>query len=137
MRSLKCGAGVDSFFLPRVDGEATAPRIFEGIDAASLLLDSEAMVPTKPFRATPSKDKRFRFLEEGMSVHTLAERGRAAGDLGRGLRSVAWERASGQAVQALLTVTVLLLLPPPGSSFRLVVACVVAAVAGVAARAAW
>ncbi|HEY8075373.1 MAG TPA: hypothetical protein VIF62_14715 [Labilithrix sp.] len=37
------------------------------------------MVPTKPFRATRHDDKRFRFLEEGMSVHTLAERARAAG----------------------------------------------------------
>jgi hypothetical protein len=27
--------------------------------------------------------------------------GRALGDLGRGLRSVAWERASGQVIQAL------------------------------------
>ena len=57
--------------------------------------------------------------------------GRAVGDLGRGLRSVAWERASGQAVQALLTVAVLLLTPFAGSR-HLVVAAVVAAVAGVA-----
>jgi len=65
-------------------------------------------------------------------VHRGVLHGRAVGDLGRGLRSVAWERASGQAVQALLTVAVLLLLPPPAGSLRLVVAWVVAAVAGVA-----
>lgn len=65
-------------------------------------------------------------------VHRGVLHGRAVGDLGRGLRSVASERASGQAVQALLTVAVLLLLPPPAGSLRLVVAWVVAAVAGVA-----
>jgi glycosyltransferase 2 family protein len=66
-------------------------------------------------------------------VHRGVLHGRAVGDLGRGLRSVAWERASGQAVQALLTVAVLLLLPQPAGSLRLVVAWVVAAVvAGVA-----
>jgi glycosyltransferase involved in cell wall biosynthesis/uncharacterized membrane protein YbhN (UPF0104 family) len=65
-------------------------------------------------------------------VHRGVLHGRAVGDLGRGLRSVAWERAAGQAVQALLTVAVLLLLPPPAGSLRLVVAWVVAAVAGVA-----
>lgn len=57
--------------------------------------------------------------------------GRAVGDLGRGLRSVAWERASGQAVQALLTVAVLILVPFAGSR-HLVVAAVVAAVVGIA-----
>ncbi len=63
-------------------------------------------------------------------VHRGVLHGRAVGDLGRGLRSVAWERASGQAVQALLTVAVLLLLPPTGS-LRLAVAWVAAAVASV------
>jgi glycosyltransferase 2 family protein len=48
---------------------------------------------------------------------------------GGGLRSVAWERASGQAVQALLTLAVLLLMAPPAGFLRLVVAVVVAAVA--------
>ncbi len=65
-------------------------------------------------------------------VHRGVFHGRAVGDLGRGLRSVAWERASGQAVQALLTVSVLLVLPPPAGSRRLMVAWVFAAVAGVA-----
>jgi glycosyltransferase 2 family protein len=65
-------------------------------------------------------------------VHRGVLHGREVGDLGRGLRSVAWERASGQAVQALLTAAILLLLPPPAGSIVLVVAWVVAAVAGVA-----
>src|SRR5689334_342221 len=91
-----------------------------------------------PLRAAVSAYYRSQFLNSTLpggvlgDVHRGLLHGRAAGDLGRGLRSVAWERASGQAVQALLTVAVLLLLPPPGGSRRLVVACVVAAVAGVA-----
>ncbi|MGY4652894.1 lysylphosphatidylglycerol synthase transmembrane domain-containing protein [Mycobacterium sp. URHB0021] len=64
-------------------------------------------------------------------VHRGVLHGRAVGDLGRGLRSVAWERVSGQAVQVLLTVAVVLLLPLPGASLRLVVVWMVAAIAGI------
>lgn len=39
------------------------------------------------------------------------DHGRSAGALGRGLRSVAWDRAAGQAVQAALAVAALILLP--------------------------
>jgi uncharacterized membrane protein YbhN (UPF0104 family) len=39
--------------------------------------------------------------------------GRANGDVGRGLRAVAWERCAGQGVQAVMTLAVLLLLPSP------------------------
>jgi len=39
--------------------------------------------------------------------------GRRAGDPARGLRSVAWERGTGQAVQAVLAVVVLLVVPSP------------------------
>lgn len=91
-----------------------------------------------PLRTAVSAYYRFQFLNSTLpggvlgDVHRGVLHGRAVGDLGRGLRSVAWERASGQAVQALLTVAVLLLLPPPAGSLRLVVAWVVAAAAGVA-----
>ena len=91
-----------------------------------------------PLRRAVSAYYRSQFLNSTLpggvlgDVHRGVLHGRAVGDLGRGLRSVAWERASGQAVQALLTVAVLLLLPPPAGSLRLVVAWVVAAVAGVA-----
>jgi len=46
-------------------------------------------------------------------VHRGVSHGRGAGDVGRGLRAVAWERAAGQAVQALLTLAILLVLPSP------------------------
>lgn len=85
-----------------------------------------------PLRTAVSAYYRFQFLNSTLpggvigDVHRGVLHGRAVGDLGRGLRSVAWERTSGQAVQALLTVAVLLLLPPPAGSLRLVVAWVVA-----------
>jgi len=44
-------------------------------------------------------------------VHRGVHHGRLAGDTGRGLRAVVWERTAGQVVQALVAVGVLLLLP--------------------------
>jgi uncharacterized membrane protein YbhN (UPF0104 family) len=44
-------------------------------------------------------------------LHRGVDHGRAAGALGRGLRSVVWDRASGQAVQAVLAVVAVALLP--------------------------
>jgi glycosyltransferase 2 family protein len=49
-------------------------------------------------------------------VHRGLRHGRNVGDVGRGLRSVVWERTAGQAVQAGLTVVVLLALPSPARS---------------------
>lgn len=46
-------------------------------------------------------------------VHRGVHHGRLAGDTGRGLRAVVWERTAGQVVQALVAVGVLLLLPSP------------------------
>jgi uncharacterized membrane protein YbhN (UPF0104 family) len=46
-------------------------------------------------------------------VHRAVRHGRELGDLGRSLRAVAWERASGFAVQLVLTVGALFLLPWP------------------------
>jgi hypothetical protein len=65
-------------------------------------------------------------------VHRGVSHGRDAGDVGRGLRAVAWERSAGQVVQAVLTVAVLLALPSPvQSSMPLVLIAVVVAVLGV------
>ena len=46
-------------------------------------------------------------------VHRAIRHGRRAGDLGRGLRAVAWERSAGQAVQVVAALLALLLLPSP------------------------
>jgi glycosyltransferase 2 family protein len=50
-------------------------------------------------------------------VHRGARHGRNVSDVGRALRSVAWERFAGQVVQALVAVIVLLALPSPVQSF--------------------
>jgi uncharacterized membrane protein YbhN (UPF0104 family) len=61
-------------------------------------------------------------------VHRGVSHGRVVRDVGRALRAVAWERAAGQAVQAVLTVAVLLVLPSPvRSSMPLVAAALLAA----------
>jgi uncharacterized membrane protein YbhN (UPF0104 family) len=63
-------------------------------------------------------------------VDRAVRHGRGSGDVGRGLRAVAWERSAGQAVQIALAVVVLLALGSPvRSSMPFVVAATVAAVA--------
>jgi uncharacterized membrane protein YbhN (UPF0104 family) len=59
-------------------------------------------------------------------VHRGLSHGREVGDVGRALRSVAWERIAGQTVQVLLTVAVLLVAPSPVRSFMPLVAIAVA-----------
>jgi uncharacterized membrane protein YbhN (UPF0104 family) len=46
-------------------------------------------------------------------VHRGVRHGREAGDLGRGLRAVLWERSAGQVVQVCVTVAVLATFPSP------------------------
>jgi uncharacterized membrane protein YbhN (UPF0104 family) len=62
-------------------------------------------------------------------VHRGVSQGREVSNVGRGLRSVAWERFAGQVVQLVLSVGVLLALPSPVHSFMplLVIAVAVAA----------
>jgi glycosyltransferase 2 family protein len=65
-------------------------------------------------------------------VHRGVSHGREAGDVGRALRAVAWERTAGQAVQALLTLPVLFLFASPvRSAMPLVGALALVAIAGV------
>jgi uncharacterized membrane protein YbhN (UPF0104 family) len=66
-------------------------------------------------------------------VHRAVRHGRRAGDVGRGLRAVAWERLCGQVIQAVVTAVVLLTLPSP---VRPALPYVLAGVAGVAGCAA-
>ena len=54
-------------------------------------------------------------------VHRAVSHGRDAGDVGRGLRAVVWERSAGQVLQVALTVVVLLGLPSPVRPFLPVV----------------
>jgi uncharacterized membrane protein YbhN (UPF0104 family) len=58
----------------------------------------------------------------GGDVHRGVSHGRDVSDIGRALRSVAWERFAGQVVQVLLGAIVLLALPSPVHSFMPLVA---------------
>src|SRR6185436_8066558 len=65
-------------------------------------------------------------------VHRGISHGRDEGDVGRGLRAVAWERTAGQAVQVILTVVVLLIAPSPvRAAMPFVALALVAAALGV------
>ena len=52
-------------------------------------------------------------------VHRGVRQGLDSGDVGRGLRSVLWDRTAGQVVQVALTVLALLLLPSPVSGWAI------------------
>jgi uncharacterized membrane protein YbhN (UPF0104 family) len=58
----------------------------------------------------------------GGDLHRGVSHGRDVSDVGRALRSVAWERFAGQVIQVLVTVIVLLALPSPVHSFSTPVA---------------
>jgi uncharacterized membrane protein YbhN (UPF0104 family) len=72
-----------------------------------------------PFRPAYAAYYRSQFLNSVLpggilgDVHRGVDHGRNADNVGLGLRAVGWERIAGQAVQILLTVTVLLLAPSP------------------------
>ncbi|MCW2639969.1 MAG: dolichol-P-glucose synthetase-like protein [Dactylosporangium sp.] len=50
-------------------------------------------------------------------VHRAVRHGRDAGDVGRGIRAVVWERSAGQVVQAVMALIVLLVCPSPVRSY--------------------
>jgi uncharacterized membrane protein YbhN (UPF0104 family) len=93
------------------------------------------------FRTAVAAYYRSQFLNSALpggilgDVHRGASSGREAGNLGRGLRAVAWERAAGQVVQASAAVLVLSLVPSPvGAAMPVVITSVgICATAGVLA----
>jgi len=86
-----------------------------------------------PLPAAVSAYYRSQFLNTTLpggvvgDVHRAVSHGRDVGDVGRGLRAVAWERTAGQVVQVVVALAVLLLLPSPVHSSMPVVAAVLAA----------
>jgi uncharacterized membrane protein YbhN (UPF0104 family) len=60
-------------------------------------------------------------------VHRGVRHGRDARDLGHALRAVVWERAGGQVIQVLLTISILFLMPSPVRSSMPFVALALAA----------
>lgn len=61
-------------------------------------------------------------------VHRAVRHGRDAGDLGRSVRAVVWERSAGQFVQLVLTAAVLVAMPSPVRSHLPAVVAIVTAV---------
>jgi uncharacterized membrane protein YbhN (UPF0104 family) len=64
-------------------------------------------------------------------VHRGVRHGQDADDISRGLRSVVWDRAAGQAVQVVLATVTLLVLPSPVRSATSAILTVLAAVAAI------
>ncbi|MEV1328118.1 lysylphosphatidylglycerol synthase domain-containing protein [Micromonospora costi] len=60
-------------------------------------------------------------------VHRAVRHGRDAGDVGRGVRAVVWERTAGQVVQAALALVVLAAFPSPVRSYLPAAAAALAA----------
>ncbi len=91
-----------------------------------------------PLRSAVAAYYRSQFLNTTLpggvlgDVHRGVSHGRDVGDVGRGLRAVAWERSAGQVVQIVLAMTVLLAFPSPVRSSMPVVAAAVVAGALVA-----
>ncbi len=92
-----------------------------------------------PLRAATAAYYRSVFLNVAVpggivgDVHRGITHGRASGHLGRGLRSVVWERGAGQLVQFVLTAAVLLALPSPvRDAMPPIVIAVLVAAAGLA-----
>jgi uncharacterized membrane protein YbhN (UPF0104 family) len=87
-----------------------------------------------PLRAAVLAYYRSQFLNTALpggvlgDLHRGMVHGRNAGDVGRGLRAVGWERLAGQLVQAVVAVLVLLALPSP---VRTVMPAVLAALAAI------
>jgi len=86
-----------------------------------------------PMSAAIAAYYRSQFLNSALpggvlgDLHRGVRQGRDTGDVGRGLRAMAWDRAAGQLVQAGLAVPVLLLPTSPVRSVLLVVVLFVAA----------
>ncbi len=90
-----------------------------------------------PVRPAVGAYYRSQFLNSALPGGVLGDvnrgvrHGRDVNDMGRSLRSVAWERGSGQAVQIVATVAVLLLIARPAVPAHMAVSSMVIAVIGV------
>jgi uncharacterized membrane protein YbhN (UPF0104 family) len=91
-----------------------------------------------PLRAAIPAYYRSQFLNTTLpggvlgDVHRGLRHGVEVGDVGRGLRAVAWERSAGQVVQLALAIVLLILLPSPvRSSMPAIAAAVLAGGLGV------
>jgi uncharacterized membrane protein YbhN (UPF0104 family) len=120
----RVGAGpfVDS--LRRIDGwtlvaGATIAVVTTVCGAWRWVLVARGLGVELPLRTAVAECYRSQFLNVTLpggvvgDVRRGVDHGRHAGDVGRGLRSVLWERCAGQVVLAIATVGALLVLPSP------------------------
>lgn len=134
--------GADAFLEPlrRMDAWALAAAAAIAVpttvaSAWRWRLVSRGLGTVLPLAAAVAACYRSQFLNTVLpggvlgDVHRAVSHGRDVGDLGQGVRSVAWERIAGQVVQAGLTLVVLLALPSPLRPWVLVLAASAAAVA--------
>jgi uncharacterized membrane protein YbhN (UPF0104 family) len=88
-----------------------------------------------PLRTAVAAYYRSQFLNTTLpggvlgDVERAVRHGRDVGDIGRGLRAVAWERSAGQVVQVTVSIVALLLLPSPFRSSMPLIATVLAVIA--------
>ncbi|MFF5174688.1 lysylphosphatidylglycerol synthase domain-containing protein [Micromonospora sp. NPDC000089] len=132
------GAGPALAALRRIDAPATATALALGAltticCAWRWRLVAEALGVRLPLGAAVADCYRAVFLNATLpggvlgDVHRAVRHGRDAGDLGRGVRAVLWERTAGQLVQLGLAVGLLLVLPSPVRPYLPAVTLAVAA----------
>ncbi len=92
-----------------------------------------------PLRSAIAACYRSQFLNTALpggvlgDVHRAVRQGRAAGDVGLGLRAVVWERTAGQVVQIAIALVVLVVMPSPVRTAMPLVLAASAAVVAIAA----
>ncbi|MEV6376183.1 lysylphosphatidylglycerol synthase domain-containing protein [Micromonospora musae] len=136
------GAVLDGLAL--IDGRAVAAAVAIGAvttvcGAWRWSLVAGGLGVRLPLRTAVAHSYRAVFLNATLpggvlgDVHRAVSHGRDAGDVGRGVRAVVWERSAGQVVQVVLALVLLALLPSPVRSYLPVVGgLLVAAVLGAA-----
>lgn len=149
--AIRLGTGPFVRGLESVDGRSlTAAAAIAAVSTACCAwrwcLVARGLGVPLPFRSAVAAYYRSQFLNSALpggvvgDIHRGISHGRDAGDLGRGLRAVAWERTAGQAVQVVAAVLVLVALSSPVRAAMPVVlccaaVCLVAAVLSVRAAA--
>lgn len=118
--------GTDAFLEPlhRIDGWSLAAAAGIAVPTTACCawrwrLVSRGLGSDVPMRTAIAAYYRSQFLNTVLpggvlgDVNRAVRHGRDVGDVGHGLRAVAWERTAGQVVQFAVTIVILLLLPSP------------------------
>jgi uncharacterized membrane protein YbhN (UPF0104 family) len=121
-------AGLRMIDLPAVTAALALGALTTWCSAWRWSLVARGLGVALPLRAAVAHCYRSVFLNATLpggvlgDVHRAVTHGRDAGDVGRGIRAVVWERCAGQVVQVGMAVLVLLVLPSPVQGLMPVVA---------------